>query len=74
VRYFGAIAFTFFRNSTIFSSSSLGGGVLRVGTGTPSSKKNSSFPAGELVGELLLGSSRVCVCFNVNLDIDIGCC
>jgi hypothetical protein len=27
----------------------------------------------EIVGERLLGSSRVCVCFNVNLDIDIGC-
>ena len=27
----------------------------------------------EIVGELLLGRSRVCVCFNVNLDIDIGC-
>jgi len=31
------------------------------------------FATREIVGEFLLGSSRVCVCFNVNLDIDIGC-
>ena len=46
MRYFGAIALTFSRNSTICSPSSLGAGVVRVGTGTPTSRKNSSVPAG----------------------------
>jgi hypothetical protein len=47
VRYFGAIALAFPRNSAICFSSNLGGGVVRVATGTPSSWKNLSLPAGE---------------------------
>src|SRR5271170_632490 len=47
VRYLGAIAFAFSRNSIICFSSSLGGAVVRVATGTPTSRKNLSLPAGE---------------------------
>jgi hypothetical protein len=35
------------RNSAICFSSSVGDGVVRVATGTPTSRKNLSFPAGE---------------------------
>ena len=44
-----------------------------VGTDRLSMSCISDLAAREIVGRLLLGSSRVCVCFNVNLDIDIGC-
>ena len=47
VRYFGAMAFAFTKNSAICFSSSSGGGVVRVATGTPTSRKNLSLPAGE---------------------------
>jgi hypothetical protein len=49
VRYFGANATTFLINSACCSSSSFGGGVVRVATGTPTSMKNLSFPAGEQI-------------------------
>jgi hypothetical protein len=41
------MAFAFSRNLAICFSSSSGGGVVRVATGTPTSRKNLSFPAGE---------------------------
>jgi hypothetical protein len=47
VRYLGASAFTFSMNAASSFSESLGGGVIRVATGTPTSKKNFSCPAGE---------------------------
>src|SRR5260370_35835814 len=47
VRYFGASAWTFALNTACAASSSLGGSVVRVGTGTPTCRKNSSWPAGE---------------------------
>jgi len=46
VPYFAAIAFALFANSAICILSSLGGAVVRVATGTPSSTKNLSLPAG----------------------------
>ena len=49
VRYLGATAFAFSTNSIICFSSSLGGAVVRVATGTPTSRKNLSLPAGELM-------------------------
>jgi hypothetical protein len=47
VRYLGVRAAAFCRNSIICFSSSLGGAVVRVATGTPTSWKNLSLPAGE---------------------------
>src|ERR1700728_3233657 len=47
VRYLGASALAFSTNSIICFSSSLGGAVVRVATGTPTSRKNLSLPAGE---------------------------
>ena len=45
--YLGASAFALSRNATICLPSSLGGVVVRVATGTPTSRKNFSCPAGE---------------------------
>lgn len=42
VRYFGASATAFAMNSACAASSSLGAGVVRVATGAPTSRKNSS--------------------------------
>jgi hypothetical protein len=46
VRYLGASSWAFFMNAACASLSSLGGGVVRVATGTPTCAKNSSCPAG----------------------------
>ena len=49
VRYLGASAFTFSMNAAWSFSPSFGGGVVRVATGTPTSVKNFSCPAGEQI-------------------------
>src|SRR5580704_11017802 len=49
VRYLGASAFTFSMNADCSFSSSFGGGVVRVATGTPTSTKKFSCPAGEQI-------------------------
>src|SRR5205807_1487295 len=46
VWYFGAMAFAFSRNSASCSLLRAGGGVVRVATGTPTSRKKLSLPAG----------------------------
>ena len=46
VRYFGRSAVVFALISASAASSSLGGGVVRVATGTPTARKSSSRPAG----------------------------
>src|SRR6516164_4431639 len=47
VRYFGASAIAFAMNAPVAASSSGGGVSVRCATGTPTSLKNSSCPAGE---------------------------
>ena len=47
VRNFGAKASAFFMNSTFFSGDISGAGVVRLWTGSPIARKNSSAPAGE---------------------------
>jgi hypothetical protein len=47
VRYFGRSAIIFAFISASAALSGLGGGVVRVATGTPTARKNSSCPAGE---------------------------
>jgi hypothetical protein len=49
------------------------GGPYIVGTERLSMSCFSDLATREVVGGFLLGSSGFCVCFNVNLDIDIGC-
>jgi type IV secretory pathway TrbL component len=49
VRYLGASALSFSMNAACSFSLSFGGGVVRVATGTPTSMKNSSCPAGEQI-------------------------
>jgi hypothetical protein len=44
--YFGASSWDFFINCACSSLPSLGGGVVRVATDTPTCAKNSSCPAG----------------------------
>src|SRR5580692_7625684 len=56
VRYFEAIAPTLALNAACAASSSLGGGIVRVATGVPTSRKNSSWPAGEQMQSILAGS------------------
>src|ERR1700730_545385 len=46
VRYFGASATTFAINAASATLSSLGAGDVRAATGSPTSMKNSSCPAG----------------------------
>jgi hypothetical protein len=48
-------------------------GVVPCITNSELDKRISDLATREIVGGLLLGSSGFCVCFNVNLDIDIGC-
>jgi hypothetical protein len=55
VRYLGAIAFTFSMNAACSFSPSFGGGVVRVATGTPTSMKNFSCPAGEQTQSMRTG-------------------
>ena len=55
VRYFPASARAFALNSVCATSSSLGGGVARVATATPTSLKNSSCPAGEQMQSIRAG-------------------
>src|ERR1700722_7497114 len=47
VRYLGASCFILVTSFSCASFSSFGGGVVRVATGTPTSRKNFSCPAGE---------------------------
>src|SRR5471030_2743871 len=47
VRYFGASAIALAMNAPVAASSSAGGASVRCATGTPTSLKNSSWPAGE---------------------------
>ena len=47
VRYFGASAIALAMNAAVAASSSAGGASVRCATGTPTSLKNSSWPAGE---------------------------
>ncbi len=56
VRYLGATAFTLSMNAACYFSESLGGGVVRVETGTPTSKKNFSCPAGEQIQSMRTAS------------------
>src|SRR5208282_920403 len=55
VRYIGASAAAFALNAACAAASISGGGVVRVETGTPSSMKNSSWPAGEQMQSILAG-------------------
>ena len=55
VRYLGASAFTFSMNAACSFLSSSGGGVVRVATGTPTSMKNFSCPAGEQIQSIRTG-------------------
>jgi len=58
VRYFAARPSAFAMNSACATSSSVGGGVVRVATGMPSSIKYSSRPAGEHVQSNLAGTAE----------------
>jgi hypothetical protein len=55
VRYFGANSIAFLMNAASCAASTLGGGVVRVATGIPTSLKNSSWPAGEQMQSILTG-------------------
>ena len=55
VRYLGAIAFTFSMKAACSLSLSFIGGVVRVATGTPTSMKNLSCPAGEQMQSMRTG-------------------
>src|ERR1700693_2548966 len=59
VRYLGASAFTFSMNAASSFSPSFGGGVVRVTTGTPTSMKNLSCPAGEQMQSTRTGPVEV---------------
>lgn len=59
VRYLGASALTFSINAPWSFSSSFGGGVVRVATGTPTSRKNFSCPAGEQIQSIRTGLVEV---------------
>src|ERR1019366_6405039 len=73
VRYLGVSALAFSRNSANCFSSSFGGGVVRVATGTPTSRKNLSFPAGEQMQIMRAGLEDVlwnwCVAFDGTLIV-----
>ena len=56
VRYLGASAFTFSMYTACSYSESFGGGVVRVATRTPTSKKNFSCPAGEQIQSMRTAS------------------
>ena len=55
VRYFGASFITSLMNAASCAASTLGGGVVRIATGIPTSLKNSSWPAGEQMQSILTG-------------------
>lgn len=59
VRYLGASALAFSMNAISSFSSSLGGGVVRVATGTPTSTKNLSCPAGQQIQSMRTGPVEV---------------
>ena len=59
MRYLGASAFTFSMNAAFSFSLGFGGGVVRVATGTPTSMKNFSCPAGEQIQSMRTGSVEV---------------
>jgi hypothetical protein len=57
VRYFGASASAFAMKAAWAAASSLGGGVVRLMTGTPTAEKNSSSPAGDPMHNSRAGSA-----------------
>src|SRR5258705_6635359 len=70
LRYLGAIAFTFSMNAACSLSLSFGGGVVRVATGTPTSTKNFSCPAGEQIQSMVrLTGSVVKLMRSVGRDV-----
>jgi len=56
VRYFGRSAMAFAIIAAAAALSSLGGGIVRVATGTPTARNNSSCPAGEQMQSNRAGS------------------